>query len=83
MIPPTDQDWRRRRPPTAGPDGPSPESTQHGAPNEAVERTRATPGAGTERCPVCEFASADADDVYAHLLTAHRKSTISAALLRG
>lgn len=83
MLPPTDHDWRLRVPPTAGLDGPIRESTDDGARGEAVERSR--PAAGPERhgCPVCEFASTDADDVYAHLMTAHRKSTISAALLRG
>lgn len=32
-------------------------------------------------CPVCEFASAEYNDVYDHLMTAHRKSKISAMLL--
>lgn len=38
-------------------------------------------GEVTSHCPVCAFGSDDPDDVYVHLMTAHRKSTISAALL--
>jgi hypothetical protein len=38
-------------------------------------------GEAVSRCPVCAFGSHDPDDVYAHLLTAHRKSTLGSALL--
>ena len=47
-----------------------------------VEGSESTDGGAGHRRPVCEFASAEYDDVYARLMTAHRKSTIIAALLR-
>lgn len=66
-----------------------------GAVARTVERSDTTPSSATEGgpsldsadepdrrcCPVCEFASTEDDDVYFHLMTAHRKSTISEMLL--
>jgi hypothetical protein len=52
------------------------------------DRSGGAPDGGGKRdqgrfdCPVCEFASDEYDDVYVHLMTSHRKSTVSAALLR-
>lgn len=52
-------------------------------PDSSLEEPAPAPGDETEYrcCPVCEFASAEDDDVYIHLMTAHRKSTISSMLL--
>lgn len=67
MLQPTDHEWRNRV------------ALAEESDSEASQPTAVGSG---HRCPVCEFASAEYDDVYAHLMTAHRKSTISAALLR-
>jgi len=78
MLDPSNNEWRRRVDPTgAGVTRPLAE-TADADESPSVPSTAAT----RHDCPVCEFASEDYDDVYAHLLTAHRKSTISAALLR-
>lgn len=33
-------------------------------------------------CPLCGLTSTETDEIYAHLMTSHRKSTISDALLK-
>lgn len=78
MIHPNDHEWRRRLSPiSAG----VTQSTLSGT--DGSDRTEATAGSEpTYVCPVCAFAASGYDDVYAHLMTAHRKSTISSALLQ-
>ena len=34
-------------------------------------------------CPICSYVGADESDVYVHLQTSHRKSTIAAAVVEG
>lgn len=61
-----------------GSDGPLgiPYSGRH-PPNDGVESTVD----GGQQCPLCGFSSDDRDDVYVHLMAAHRKSRLSSALL--
>lgn len=54
-----------------------------GAIPEAPEQ-RATEGSETDRlrgCPLCEFVSEEQADIYVHLQTGHRKSTLATAIL--
>lgn len=71
-------------------------SSTTGAVARDLDRSDGTPGSSTaddskpnsgddsdrDDCPLCEFSSAADGDVYVHLMTAHRKSTISEMLLR-
>ena len=80
MIRPSERRWGRRMPPTAVP---AEQPTDRDDERSGADHPRSA-AAVADRCccPVCEFTSDEFDDVYAHLMTAHRKSTISAALLR-
>lgn len=71
-------------------------SSTTGAAARDLDLSDGTPGSSTaddpepdsvddsdrDDCPLCEFSSAADGDVYVHLMTAHRKSTISEMLLR-
>lgn len=82
MLHPTDHQWRNRMPAAEESDAAASRPTDDRSATIPVEGSKSTDGGAGHRCPVCEFVSAEYDDVYAHLMTAHRKSTISAALLR-
>lgn len=84
MLDQNERTWRKRFPPSGGAGGRVVERYDEGDGRDSAHGTTPAPDgeAGATTCPVCEFASAEYDDVYVHLMTAHRKSTISAALLR-
>lgn len=74
---------RNRLPSTAGTAAGAVERVDDQPGSASLEEPAPAPGDETEYrcCPVCEFASPEYDDVYVHLMTAHRKSTISSMLL--
>ena len=47
----------------------------------ATTASRSTPVDGTTACPLCAYTGDNRNDVYTHLLTSHRKSSISELLL--
>ncbi|MDJ1433159.1 hypothetical protein [Halostagnicola sp. A-GB9-2] len=68
-------------------------SENHGRPRRRTSGRASSPGPNTGSksrqegqseysCPVCAFDDETRTDVYEHLLSSHRKSTITSALLR-
>ena len=82
MLHPADHEWRNRVAPSEESNVAASQPTDGRDDSVPVEGSAPTDRVAGHRCPVCEFVSGEFDDVYAHLMTAHRKSTISAALLR-
>lgn len=83
MLDQNERTWRNRFPPSGGAGGDNLERYDQVDGGTAVDGATAAPDAEADRtsCPICEFASADYNDVYGHLMTAHRKSTISELVL--
>lgn len=82
MLEQNERTWRNRLPPTAGTGARAVERCDT-ADSTGVEDFNDATGAAVDyrSCPLCEFDGAEYDDVYFHLMTVHRKSTISSVLL--
>ena len=84
MLDQNERTWRTRSPTSGGDGGRTVERDDDLDGRDSADASTPAPedDADLTSCPVCEFAGTEYDDVYVHLMTAHRKSTISAALLR-
>jgi hypothetical protein len=83
MLDQNERTWRNRFPPSSGTGGRVVERYEEVGGSDSADGSTVAPDGETDlrSCPVCEFASAEYNDVYGHLMTAHRKSTISELLL--
>lgn len=85
MLDQNERRWRNCSPPPGGAGGRIVERSGVVGVTPGAKGSSAVQNGETDcrSCPVCEFAGAEYNDVYGHLMTAHRKSTLSELLLEG
>lgn len=83
MLDQNERTWRNRFMSSGGAGGRVVERYDEGGTSASADGSTGAPGDEVDRhsCPICEFVGVEYNDVYGHLMTAHRKSTISSMLL--